>query len=243
MNPICDLHTHSVLSKHAYSSPTENIEYASSIGLKYYGISEHQHDDMGVGVHNYALDNLRVLPRKFKDTYVLRGVEYNILDDGIIDVKDRNVRFIDYGIASIHGYVYKGKHTITQNTDNYLKVLDNDLVTILGHIDHSGYPCDYEKIVQKVIEKHKLIELNNASLSPKGSRENAAFQDEIILKLLMKYNYPIIINSDAHIKYDIGDFKYANKLLDDLKFPKELILNYNEDLFKTFFDITTIKGE
>ncbi|MDO4197634.1 MAG: hypothetical protein Q4D13_01430 [Erysipelotrichaceae bacterium] len=64
-----DLHTHSVLSKHAYSSLTENIEYAADNNLLYYGISEHQADQYGVGAHKYAFGNCkRITPKKMGNT-------------------------------------------------------------------------------------------------------------------------------------------------------------------------------
>lgn len=236
MKAICDLHTHSVLSKHAYSSVTENIEYANSIGLKYYGISEHQEDPVGVGIQRYAFTNLRILPRKYKDTYILRGAELNILDDGKIDILDKDIKYIDYGIASMHGYIYDPQtHTKEQNTENYLKVLDNPLVKILGHIDSASFPCDYEKVLKKVVETNKLIEINNASLNPEGYRKNADVHYKEILSILKRYNYPVIMNTDAHIKYLIGDFGFTEKLLDEIDFPKELILNYNEELFLKYF--------
>ena len=38
---LIDLHTHSVLSRHAYSSLTENIDVAVNDDMLFYGISEH----------------------------------------------------------------------------------------------------------------------------------------------------------------------------------------------------------
>ena len=234
MNNLIDLHTHSVLSRHAYSTVTENIEWAVSKGLKYYGISEHQYDDKGVGPHYYAFSNLRTIPHIYKGMHILKGVEYNILIDGSLDADKIKLNRVDYGIASIHSYVYEDQG-IEINTQNYLKVLENERVNILGHIDNGAVPCDFEKVIQRTKELHKLIELNNSSLQPWSSRTNAHDNMLEIIDLCIKYNQPVIINSDAHICYDVGNYELVDNLLNEKNFPNELVLNYNESLIKEFF--------
>ena len=231
-----DLHTHSVLSKHAYSSPTENIEYASSIGLKVLGISEHQPDIAGVGAHKFAFNGLmRLLPNELNGMKVLVGIELNILDDGF-DLSGIKPEKLSYAIASMHGYVYpKELHTYEDNTRNYIKACETDFVTFIGHLDYPAYPCDYEKVIIAAKKNDKLIELNNASLDPNGSRIGAREIDKTILKYCKEYNVPIIMNSDAHIKYKIGNVDLAMDLLDEVKFPDELVVNHNEELFNHYF--------
>lgn len=231
-----DLHTHSVLSGHAYSSVTENLEYASSIGLKVYGISEHQPDKVGVGAHKFVFNGLmRILPKEFNNTKVLVGIELNILDNGF-DLDGIHPENLSYAIASMHGYVYpRETHTLDDNTRNYIRACETDFVTFLGHLDYPSYPCDYEKVVMACKKNDKLIELNNASLDPNGSRVGAREIDKTILEYCKKYSVPIILNSDAHIKYQIGNVDTAIELLDEIKFPEELVVNFNDDLFNHYF--------
>ena len=123
MDTIVDLHTHSVLSRHAYSSVTENIEYAYSKGLKVYGISEHQYDDFNVGAHHFVfLNGPRAIPNYWHEMRVLKGAELNILD-GHFDVDKIKPQILDYCIASMHTYVYSKDHTAKENTDNYIMQL------------------------------------------------------------------------------------------------------------------------
>lgn len=233
---LIDLHTHSVLSRHAYSSLTENIEYASSIGLKVYGISEHQPDKVNVGAHKYAFGNaMRIVPKQVGDTKVLVGIELNILDDGF-DLDDVRVNELSYCIASMHYYAYSNKHTKDENTENYIKACQTPYIKMLGHIDNPIYPCDYEKVIIAAKENDVLVELNNASLDPNGSRIGARDNDIEILKYCKKYNVPIILNSDAHIKYQIGDVDRCISLLEVVEFPEELIVNFNDDLFNKYFN-------
>lgn len=232
MKNLCDLHTHSVLSKHAYSSLTENIQAAKECGLKYYGISEHQYDDKGVGAHPYAFANQVVIPRTVDDLMVLRGIELNILPDGSIEHSKLNMDAFDYCIASIHSYLYPFSNDIVANTDAYLRALNEYYVVILGHIDDDRYKVDYDKVIKETKRLNKVIELNNSSLNPQGSRKDCYLNDLKILELCSKYQQPIIVNSDAHICYDVGKCQAAFRLLEEFGFPKKLVLNYNDELFQ-----------
>ena len=236
MENLIDLHTHSVLSTHGFSSLTENIEYALKKGLKYYGSSEHQFDNCGVGPHNFAFHNLRIVPTEINGMRFLKGCEFNILPDGSIDTSKVSKNHLDYGIASIHGYVYKDQG-IELNTQAYLKALDNEFITIVGHLDDGHYPCDFEPIIKKAKELHKLIEINNTSLKPTTNRINSRNNLCKIIDLCIKYDEPVIINSDAHICYDVGQYELAQELLLGKGFPVNRILNFNEDLIKEYFNV------
>lgn len=234
-----DLHTHSILSGHAYSSLTENIEYANSIGVKILGMSEHQYDGVGVGASHHVVGSIVRVPKEYKGTRLLRGVELNILD-GHFDIAkygDRFTKNIDYAIASMHSYVYSKDHTSKQNTDNYIMACNTDYVTILGHIDYSPFACDYEAVIKEAAKNHKLIELNNSSIVPGAFRVGARDIDKnIVLPLCMKYSCPIIVNSDAHIKYEIGDFAASKELLEEVNFPDELVVNYSYDKLREYIN-------
>jgi len=230
---LIDLHTHSVLSKHGFSSLTENIEYAKRKGLKYYGISDHQNDEKGVGAHIYAFHNLRVLPKYVDDLRLLKGIECNMLEDGTIDKSGQMMSVFDYVICSLHGYMYKDQG-YEKNTENYLKVLDDEDVLILGHIEDNRTPCDFEKVIKKAKELHKLVEFNNSSLGETSPREKVKENMLIMLDLCKKYNQPIIINSDAHVCYDVGETSRVDELIKESNFPINMILNYNEDLINEY---------
>lgn len=237
MKNLLDLHTHSVLSLHAYSSTTENIDAAIMKGLKYFGVSEHQPDDKGVGAHIYGVNNGITIPRHIGDLTVLYGVECNLLNDGSIDDRRFKWDHFDYAICSIHAYVYDDVG-FEGNTNNLLKVLDNPHIKILGHLDRGFYAMDYDAVIKKAKEKNVLIEINDSSLN--GNKYDFARTVNTMTEMLnicQKYNVPVIINSDAHIKYEVGNYEKALKVIEDAKFPIDRVLNFNEDLFKEYFKL------
>ena len=80
-----------------------------------------------------------------------------------------------------------------------------------------------------------LLELNNSSLKPNGFRVGALENDKKMLEFCRKHKTKIIFGSDSHICYDIGKFDNCIKLIDEIDFPEELIVNYNEEDIKNIF--------
>jgi putative hydrolase len=234
--PILDLHCHTVESGHAYSTVKENIEIASSKGIKFLGVSDHA-PDMPGGGHPFYFQNMYVIPREVNGVKVLRGIEANIINfDGGIDVSDDIAKGTDYIIASFHmPCISPGD--IKQNTKTILKVMDHEKVKIIGHPDDSQFPIDYKEIVKYAKEKNVLLEVNNSSMNTNSYRQRARENGAVILELCKEYGTRIILGSDAHICYSVGDFSNALDLLKEVDFPDELVINYNEDEIIKFFGV------
>jgi putative hydrolase len=143
---------------------------------------------------------------------------------------------LDYAIASLHPPVLIPGE-ITQNTNAIIEAMSVNKVKIIGHPDDGRYPIDYEKVVIAAKETKTLLEINNASLNPEGSRENTHENALEILKLCKLHQVPVILGSDAHIAYDIGNFSNCMALLKEVDFPKELVVNYDTEFFLKYIDL------
>lgn len=234
MQNLIDLHTHSVLSNHAYSTITENIEQAIKSGLKYMGTSEHQSDDVGVGATTHCFLAIRRVPRHVENLTVFYGCEFNILEGGVIDLNGIREKELDYGIASIHIYKYQGPKDVETVTNMYLNALDNDLILILGHINQRLFPCDYRRVLEKAKACHKLVEFNNSKVTDPIGHPREYEGAKEILRICKEIKQPIIIDSDAHVKYEVGNIDASLKIIEECDFPKELILNFNENLINEY---------
>ena len=236
MKAILDLHTHTIVSGHAYSTVQENIEAAKKIGLKYLGMSEHA-PNMPGGPHPFYFQNIYVIPKEVDGVRVLKGIEGNIIDfDGNIDVTDEMALHLDYIIASLHSPCLKGG-TKEENTNAYLKAMNHPKVKIIGHPDDSRFIFDKEIVIKNAKEKNILIEINNSSLKPDSFREGSRENIIELLRLCKKYNVRVVLGSDAHISYDVGKFIYNGSIIDEVNFPKELVINYHEEQIKEFFNL------
>jgi len=190
------------------------------------------------GPQLYFFNNLKVVPDEIDGVRVLKGMEANILDiDGNLDKIDpRALPGLDYLIASLHTVCIEPS-TKEDNTKAILNAMEQEKVKIIGHPDDSRYPLDYEAIVKRAKEKNILLEVNNSSLSPDTSREGTRENVKTYLELCKKYGVRIIMGTDSHICYDIGIFTHVEQLIEEINFPKELVINYWEDQIIEFFGI------
>ena len=236
MKYIIDLHTHSIAGGHAYSTFQENVAAAYAKGLSVYGFSEHA-PAMPGGPHPYFFENFKVLPDEYKGMRVLKGCEANIIDlEGHFDLDDSVLARMDYVIASMHlPCVTSG--TARGNTDCLIKVMDNPAVQIIGHPDDSRYPLEYDRLVQAAGEKRVLLEVNNTSLSPKSFRKGGLENVQTYLSLCKEYGVPVIVGTDSHFAPQIGDFTYADKVLKDIDFPEELVVNTSVEKLREYIRV------
>lgn len=236
MITLIDLHCHTVSSGHAYSTVKENIEEAKAKGLKYLGISDHG-PMMPGGPHIYHFYNLRVFKNEIDGVRVLKGAEVNILNsNGEIDLPEDVLGGLDYTIASLHPPCFPFA-SIEENTQALINAMKNPFVKIIGHPDDSRYPLNYEELVINA-KKHKVaLEVNNSSLKEDSYREGAKDNVKMLLEECKRHNAFIILGSDAHIYYEVGEFNNIISILEEVNFPKELILNYNEEALKEFLTL------
>ena len=229
MKYLSDLHTHSIVSGHAYSTLLENINYCAEKGIKILGTSEHA-PTMPGAPHYWYFGNMKVVPRVINGVTILRGCEANILDiDGSLDMTDESSRNLDYMIASFHEPVFKPKSK-EENTAAILNVMDKyDKVEILGHLGNPNYELDYEAIVKKAKEKNIMIEINNSSLLG-SSRVGSDVNCKKVALLCREIGTKVILTSDSHIDTCIGVFNKGIELLEEIQMPKELVMNDPEKL-------------
>lgn len=224
-----DCHIHSVASGHAYSTITENVRYAKSIGLDFIAITDHA-PKMPGGANKLHFLNLHILPDYIEGIRVLKGVELNILDNnGTIDLPDYILDRLDVVIASLHTVCIDP----CTATDALVNAANNPKIHILGHPGDPRYPIDVKAVVAAAKASNTLIEINNASLNPKNSRSGG---EKIILQILeecKRQSAPVILGSDAHFHTYIGDFSLITPLLEKVNFPSELIINTSP---KDFFE-------
>ena len=234
MNIIADLHTHTISSCHAYSTLMENIGSAMGKRLQFLGVSDHAPALIDAPEKTFFA-NLGVVRRYWGALKVMHGVELNILNEyGDIDLPDEILSQLDYAIASLHSTVFP-ERKLKFCTDAAIAAMRNPYVYILGHPDDDYMPMNYEALVPAAKRFHVALEVNNASLCPGSFRKGAAKNYLRMLGLAKKHGAPVIVSSDSHISYDIGNFTNALNLLNRLEFPKELVVNSSRSRLLEFF--------
>ena len=214
-----------MVSQHAYSTIAENVKYASEIGLEAVAITDHGPGTKD-GAEKYHFDSMKkFVPEYLYGVRVLKGIECSFTDsDATLDMTDEKVfKKLDLVIASSHESVYWPTEGDIY-TQMVLKGMDNPYIDILGHVDRVPAKTDYAAIAKAAKEKDKAIELNEASFIRPPFDENA----ERVRKLMTeckKYGTKISVSSDSHFFVTIGKYEQSIKLLKEIDFDVNNIIN------------------
>lgn len=252
---LCDTHTHTLYSRHAYSTIRENVLEAADQGLELLASTDH------FGSMLFTTNDLReyqffinynAWQRMWAGVKLMRGLEADIVDlEGHLygwDVPvernitqdmlkhpttlfDRVTGHSDYAIASIHAKDFTASATSAQMTEMYIKALNHPKVLMLGHIGRSNLDVEFRPIVEEAARLHKLIEINEHSF------DMGQFSDRCleVAKLCIEIGCKVAVNTDAHICTDIGRVPRALAMLESIDFPQELIATTNADTFMSTY--------
>ncbi len=237
MTTLLDAHTHSIASGHAFSSLQEMARAAADKGLQLLGITEHAPALPGT-CHPLYFRNLHVVPRNMYGVRLLLGAELNILDtQGNLDLDaDFCRKYLDIRIAGMHYQCWKGG-TKEENTRGLLAVIRNPIVHIISHPGDGTAELDCDPLGRASKEFHTLLYIKASSRDPFRGKDEAKRNNIEILLLAKKHSVPIILGSDAHVSFRIADYTNALPLLEETRFPEELVVNDKPDFFLRYTGI------
>ena len=228
-----DTHTHTVASTHAYSTVEEMAKRASECGMEAIALTDHGMM-LPDAPHDWHFHNLKNIPREIHGVKILYGIEANILNRrGDIDpLAEEIYEKLDIVNASIHVPCYEEERG-GDHTETYLNVVNNPIVDVICHSGTAAFPYDYEKIVKLAKKNNKLIEINNHSFYV---RQSSVPNCRRLAELCAEYGTGIVVSSDAHIIFDLGEYGKALEMLEEIGFPEELIINRSFDSLAEFFE-------
>ena len=251
-----DIHTHTLFTRHAYSTIAENVAAARAAGLELLGSSDHFSSMLFPEQHlrNFQFFlNQVVWPREWDGVTLLRAAEADIvsLEGGLFGqdipcadditteratrgytLYERVSGRVDYLIASVHDRSFTRDASTAQTTDMYVRVLGNPRVFVLGHTGRSGVPFDLDEVLNVAKQQHKLIEINEHSLE--GDRTgNTVSACRRIAERCAELGVGISVSSDAHMAHHIGRYPNTTSMLEEINFPQELIMNRDRNTLLT----------
>lgn len=235
-----DLHIHTSANPHAYSTLEENIRSAREKNMKVIAITNHG-PSLQDSPHWWSLVNMRVIPEYVGDLRILKGVETNIVDDnGNFDINQRIYDVMDIILCGLHTIeAYGDPSDIIKNTKSVINIIKSQKVDIMVHLGNPIFPLEYELVVQEAVKAGVAIEINNSSL--KNSRKGSEVNCRRILELCKKYDALVALGTDSHISFDIGEFEEAQKLITEVGYPIEKIINFSTENLEKFLNERKIK--
>ena len=225
-----DMHTHTVASQHAFSTIAELIGRSKSLGMEFLAATDHG-PEMTDGANRLHFLGLSRLPDVIDGIRFFKGSEVNIKNfKGRIDLDNSILKKLDFIIASYHAEAIEAG-TREDNTEGWLNVIGNRYVDCLGHMGNPRYDFDHEPVIKALRDSGKILEINsNSPVARKGSEENC----KDIIRLCMKYDVPVVATSDSHHIWNLCDVSYSMKLLEEMGFPPQRILNTSRELMEDY---------
>lgn len=221
---IADLHTHSIASTHAYSTIGEMAQSAADKGLYALAITDHG-PTMPGSPGPWYFTCLRELPLHYKGVLLIAGMEANVLNlEGDLDISEIEIQRLDWVVASVHNLGLEGLKDpdVDKCTQMWLNIAKKPYVNVIGHSGDPRFAYDLDKVIPAFGENHKLVEINDHSFE---ARPQNVANCIAIAKACKKYGVPIAVNSDAHFETKVASHKNALRMLEEIDFPEELIVN------------------
>lgn len=234
-----DLHTHTVASGHAFGTVWENAKAAKEAGVELLAITDHGPGMSGATVEVYFQCGNR-MPRVIEGVTILFGVEANVINDnGDIDLSEKILKRLDFVTVGLHedcGYVDQG---VEKNTEALIKAMNNPYVKMISHPYAPTIKIDIEKVTQAAIEKNILLEINASYFrEKKASNVEMWAKLKTMVGMFKAAGKKMIINSDAHSPFEIGQFGEVVARFDELGISEDDLLNNDVQAVLKILDVT-----
>jgi len=221
MFPV-DLHMHTVASTHAYSTLHDYIAEAQQKGIKLFAITDHG-PDMADAPHYWHFMNMHVWPRLVDGVGILRGIEANIKNlAGEIDCTGPMLTACDLIIAGFHEPVFAPQDKIA-NTEAMIATIGNGDVHIISHPGNPKYPIDIHAVAEAAAKHNVALELNNSSFT--HSRKGSEPFCRAVAAAVKQAGGFVSLGSDSHIAYSLGNFEHCERIMAEVDFPLDQVLN------------------
>ena len=188
---------------------------------------------------------------------VIPGYEYNFFacnehsECSYNDIKRSSISYSHMKLIGLHNWYYDS-HAVDKA--RLLSEIDENLMWGGYHIfTHPEREIDkldiqglsgIEYVLGRIVDLCEtygvILEVNESSLRNTNHRTSEyTFRYSFMkywLEKAKKKGMMVVVNSDAHSIYDIGQCDEAFKLLEDVDYPAELIINFDEKKIKDLLD-------
>jgi len=209
-----DPHIHTIATGHAFSTIIENAKIAKERGLLGICITDHgpaRPDSPKIDYFKMLYNSY--LPEKIEDVKIYTGVELNILSKyGDVDLPEYILEKLDFVIASFHNGTPYSSNSLVKNTEAIINTIKKPYIDGISHPGdpHFPYPVELEEVVKAAAHFKKALEVNNNALK-RGKKWFKHYTR--LTELCIKYKVPILISSDAHFSYYVGDFSLSLEVI------------------------------
>ncbi len=202
------VHNHSTYSDGIHTLEEMAI-HVRDAGYEYFGISDHSQSAFyanGLLPQQVLaqMEEIETLNEKMAPFKIFKGIESDILNDGLLDYEPSLLAKFDFIVASIHSNLRMDEDKATARL---IKAIENPYTRILGHptsrllLARPGYPIDYNKVIDACAANHVVMELN--------ANPQRMDIDYSWIRYCQKKGVMLSINPDAHSRSQVEYVKYG----------------------------------
>ncbi len=230
-----DLHIHTIFSGHAYGTVAEYVGQAKELSMDIIGISDHGPSLYSSMTNDYYFGGIKRLPTMFGGLTLLKGIEANIVGaGGELDMDDLILGKLDYVMAGFHGNAGYEDRGPDANTSAMISAISSGKIDIITHpFVTREIAFDVKRVAEAACEHNVLLEINTSYLRSHRLTEHTLDDIAAMLKEVKRHGKKIIVNSDAHCIWELGDDEPLEKLRHKIKLDDEMIINnYPDELLR-----------
>lgn len=205
-----DLHNHTVLSGHAFSTLNEIIEKALRNDMIIVGISDHGPSMIGAPNESYFTMTNDIMNETNK-VMVLFGCEANIMDiNGSIDISADTIQRLNYVIAGLHKltpYEFTDKKN---NTKALIASMEKNSIFAISHPINESFPIDIIPVIRAAKDLDIAMEINDRVLKSKSTEIIKKYID--FIECCGENDVKMILSSDSHTLSTACNFSSINKI-------------------------------
>lgn len=242
---LADLHTHTIASLHAYSTLKENIDIAKERGLKYIAITDHYFNDGTDIDKKNETARLQYMEKRLNEVedgiYIFGGAEFNLNQEISYWHKLQKLSWQLVGLHSwfidIEGSTLEDvyhcfeisaeKHYAFAHIEREIEKLDGGKYE--GEEVHPEVKEWLQEVCNLAKRKNIFLELNESSIL---TNKYCEARMRYWLAYAKQNGNLLSMGTDAHYCREIGNFTKVLRLLNEIAFPKDRILNCNKEMLE-----------
>jgi putative hydrolase len=226
---VADLHTHTIASGHGADTIRTMGEFAVKRGLKGIAVTDHGPALPGGASVVYFMSIRRVAGGIRLPIRIITGVEDDIKNKkGELTLPPEVLEGLEIVMTGCHPETWIARQNQRVRTDAVVNAMGRGFVKVLTHPIGTYYPIDVGEVLAAAKVGGTALELNASKL---GQRSLAAG----FLERCASEHVRVVVNTDAHMVEEVGEFSFAKDLLAEVGFPAALVVNRSIESIEAFF--------
>jgi putative hydrolase len=160
---------------------------------------------------------------------IITGVEDDIKNKkGELTLPTDVLEGLEIVMTGCHPATWIAKQNPRARTDAVVNAMGRGFVKVLTHPIGTYYEIDLDEVLAAAKANGTALELNASKLGQRALV--AGFLERCAAEMV-----PVVVNTDAHMAEEVGEFSSAKGLLAEVGFPESLVVNRSVESITAFF--------